>query len=101
MTNFKQKQITTSAGKEYTLQFPGARQVTRITDRVKNKHGIPSDEKLADEMLAHVVVDPKCRMEDFDGPEGYKELVEIIQEAFSFITGNDEPNEAGEDDRPE
>lgn len=84
MSNFKQTTITTKSGQEYTLQHPGVRAVTKITDRIKNKHGVMSDEKLADEMLAHVVVEPKCKMDDFDS---YREMVEVVQEAFKFVTG--------------
>ncbi len=87
MSNFKQKTIATKSGQEYTLQHPGVRAVTKITDRIKNKHGVMLDEKLAEEMLAHVVVEPKRKIDDFDS---YKELVEVVQEAFKFVTGSDE-----------
>lgn len=91
MSNFKQKTITTKSGQEYTLQHPGVRAVTKITDRIKNKHGVMSDERLADEMLTHVVVEPKRKVDDFDS---YRELVEVVQEAFKFVTGleDDEGN---------
>ncbi len=92
MSNFKQKQFTSKSKKEYTLQHPGVRAVTKITDRIKNKHGVMSDEKLADEMLTHVVVEPKCKMDDFDS---YREMVEVVQEAFKFVTGIED--EAGND----
>lgn len=87
----KQKKIKTKSGKEYLLQHPGVRSVTRITDRVKNKHGIASDEKMADEMLTHVVVDPKTRMEDFG--EDFAELSEIVGKAYAFITGQEDPDD--------
>ncbi|MBY9077279.1 hypothetical protein KIH86_03660 [Paenibacillus sp. HN-1] len=90
MATFNQKKVTTKSGKEYTLQHPGVRNVTKITDRIKNKHGVPSDEKMADEMLAHVVVDPKVRIEDFDS---YAELGEIVGKAFAFITGTETEEE--------
>lgn len=82
----KQKKVEVK-GKEYLLQHPGVRAVTKITDRIKNKHGVPSDEKMADEMLMHVVVDPKVRMENFDD---YGELSELVGKAFNFITGQDD-----------
>lgn len=91
-----QKEFTTSGGTKYTFQFPGVRQVTKITDRIKNKFGIPSDESLSMEMLTHVVVSPKKKMDDFDGPAGYKELGEVVNAAYLFITGNDE--QVSEDD---
>lgn len=90
MSNFAQKEITTKAGNKFTLQFPGVRQVTKITDRIKNKHGVASDERLAEEMLSHVVVEPKMKMDDFKGPAGFKELGEVVSNAYAFITGNDE-----------
>ncbi|MEK4520014.1 hypothetical protein NSS64_32545 [Paenibacillus sp. FSL H8-0122] len=95
MATFQQKKITTKSGKEYTLQHPGVRNVTKITDRVKNKHGIPSDERLAEEMLQHVIVEPKMRLDDFDS---YMEMTEIVGKAFAFITGqDDEPEDDAED----
>lgn len=89
----KQKTVTVK-GKEYLLQHPGVRSVTRITDRVKNKHGIPQDEKMADEMLDHVVVNPRVKMDDFDD---FAELSDLVAKAFAFITGQDDPDD---DDQP-
>ncbi|WP_340004423.1 hypothetical protein MHH52_21830 [Paenibacillus sp. FSL K6-0276] len=95
MATFQQKKVKTKSGKEYTLQHPGVRNVTKITDRVKNKHGIPSDERLAEEMLQHVIVEPKMRLDDF---ESYMEMTEIVGKAFAFITGQDnEPVDDAED----
>ncbi|CAH1190303.1 hypothetical protein PAECIP111893_00265 [Paenibacillus plantiphilus] len=89
MSNFKQKKITTKNGKEYTLQHPGVRTVAKINDRVKNKHGIPSEEKVCDEMFAHVVVEPKVKIEDF---ESYIDMMEVANKAYYFITGVDDPD---------
>lgn len=89
----KQKKVTVK-GKEYLLQHPGVRSVTKITDRVKTKHGVMSGEKLADEMLTHVVVDPKVRLDDFDD---FKEADELVSKAFMFITGQ----ESDDDDQQE
>lgn len=94
MSNFAQKQFTSKAGNTYTFQFPGVRQVTKITDRIKNKFGVPQDERLSEEMLSHVVVEPKRKVDDFKGPSGYKELGEIVGAAYGFITGNDEEKES-------
>lgn len=87
MANFQQKKVTTKSGKEYTLQFPGVRAVTKINDRMKNKHGVPSEEKMADEMFAHVVVAPKVTQESFDS---YREMMEVANKAYLFINGVDE-----------
>ncbi|ELK38865.1 hypothetical protein D478_27449, partial [Brevibacillus agri BAB-2500] len=65
MSVFKQKNFTSKSGKSYVFQFPGIRTVTRIKDRSKNKFGVPQDEKVADEILEHVIVQPKMKMEDF------------------------------------
>ncbi|AIQ31637.1 hypothetical protein P40081_28505 [Paenibacillus sp. FSL P4-0081] len=94
MANFKLKEVTTKSGSKYTLQFPGVRAVTKITDRIKNKHGIPSDERLAEEMLAHVVVEPKLKLDDF---ESFAELTEIIGKSYAFITGQDDADELEDD----
>lgn len=94
MANFKQKKFVSKSGKEYMLQHPGVRAVTKITDRVKNKHGIPLDERLAEEMLQHVVVNPKLRIDDF---ESYRELTEVVGAAFAFITGQDDDSQTDDD----
>jgi hypothetical protein len=90
MKNFKQKQYTSKSGTTYTFQFPGIRSVTKINDRIKNKHGIPQDEKLADEMLEHVIVNPKMKMDDFSS---IREFNEVVQEAYKFVNGLDEQTE--------
>ncbi|MHA6481061.1 hypothetical protein ACX1C1_03955 [Paenibacillus sp. strain BS8-2] len=95
---FKQKKYTSKSGKEYTFQHPGVRNVTKITDRVKNKHGVPQDEKLADEMLGHVVVAPKLRIEDF---ESYAEMSEVVGKAFAFATGQDDESDIDDDQQEE
>ncbi|ETT45220.1 hypothetical protein C162_21828 [Paenibacillus sp. FSL R7-269] len=87
MANFKIKEVTTKSGDKYTLQFPGVRAVTKINDRMKNKHGVPSEEKMADEMFAHVVVAPKVTQESF---ESYREMMEVANKAYLFINGVDE-----------
>ncbi|MFD1777012.1 hypothetical protein [Paenibacillus rhizophilus] len=94
MEIFKQKQVTTKSGKEYTLQHPGVRNVTKINDRVKNKHGINSEEKICEEMFKHVVVEPKLTIDDF---EEYSEMVEVANKAYYFITGTPDPDEESKD----
>ncbi|MEJ8306664.1 hypothetical protein [Saccharibacillus sacchari] len=87
MANFKQTKFKSKSGKEYTLQHPGVRSAAKIIDRVKNKHGVASDEKLGDEMLQYVVVSPKMKVDDFG--DDYAEYVEVVNKAFSFLTGQD------------
>lgn len=92
-TNFKQKNITTKSGKNYLLQHPGVRNVSRINDRVKNKHGVNSEEKICDEMFKLIVVEPKVTMDSF---EDYSEMVEVANRAYYFITGTPDPDESAE-----
>lgn len=99
MSNFAQKQFTSKAGNEFMFQFPGVRQVAKIGDRIKNKHGVAQDERLIEEMLSHVVVEPKQKVDDFKGPSGYKELVEVVSSAYAFITGNDDQEESEEESK--
>ncbi|MDQ0876763.1 hypothetical protein QFZ77_005422 [Paenibacillus sp. V4I3] len=98
MSNLKQKKYTSKKqGKTYLFQFPGIRAVTKIKDRVKNKYGIPLDERTADEMLEHVIVDPKMKIEDFDD---IGEFNEVIGAAINFMHGiDDEEDDANQSER--
>lgn len=94
--SFKQKSYTSkNSGKNYLFQFPGIRTVTRIKDRAKNKYGIPQDEKIADEILSLVLVDPKMKIEDFG--DDITEFNEVIQAGILFINGVDGDED---DDQP-
>lgn len=95
MSNFKQKNFTSKSGKTYVFQRPGARAMTKITDRVKNKFGVPQDERLAEEMLQHVVVDPKTKIDDF---ETYAELNEVVSAAYQFASGQEEEDDDDQQD---
>ena len=96
MATFKQKNFTSKCGKTYVFQFPGIRAVTKIKDRVKNKYGVASDEKSADEMLMHVIVEPKMKMEDFG--DDINEFNEVINAAILFMNGVDEEKEENPND---
>jgi hypothetical protein len=95
MTNFNQKKITAKNGKVYTLQHPGVRAVTKINDRVKNKHGVPSEEKVCDEMFKLVVVEPKVNIDSFDS---YVDMMEVANRAYYFVTGVEDPEDKDEDE---
>ncbi|MBP2002570.1 hypothetical protein J2Z69_003656 [Paenibacillus shirakamiensis] len=84
MPNFKQKEYISTSGAVYTFQHPGVRTVSKINDGAKNKHGIVSEERLSEEILKHVIVQPKMNIDDFTD---YKEYSEIINAAYTFITG--------------
>jgi len=91
MPNFKQKKFTSKAGNTFVFQFPGIRAVTKINDRIKNKFGVPQDERLAEEMLEHIVVEPKMKMDDF---KSFAEFSEVVQEAYRFTIGMDDDGDA-------
>ncbi|OAB48273.1 hypothetical protein [Paenibacillus antarcticus] len=89
---FKQKNYTSKAlEKEYTFQHPGVRTVSKIKDAAMNKHGVVLEERLAEEVLKHVVVNPKLKIDDFSD---YKEYTEVINAAYAFISGQDEEGDS-------
>jgi hypothetical protein len=68
---------------EYTLQKIPAREWVRLRQRC-TKNGNLNEEKFIDEILEHIVVDPKKRLDDF---EDYSELEEVVAEAVNFQHG--------------
>ena len=58
-------------GVEYTLQKVPTNYWYKIKDRSKDKNGNPSEEKLYQEVLEHIVVNPKMKMEDFEEVEDF------------------------------
>jgi hypothetical protein len=88
MANFKQKKFNSKSGKEYTFQFPGVRFASQISDRIKNKYGVQMEEKLGDELMKHVIVDPKLTWDSFGDDK--KEFNEVISAAYLFLEGEDE-----------
>jgi hypothetical protein len=88
MSNFKHKKFTSKSGKEYTFQFPGVRAAAQISDRVKNRFGVPQDEKLADEMMKNVIIEPKVSWDYFGSDK--KEFNDVIVSAFRFMEGEDD-----------
>ncbi|WP_301171030.1 hypothetical protein [Brevibacillus nitrificans] len=95
MTAFKQKNFTSKSGQKYVFQHPGVRMVSKINDNVKNKHGVPMEERLAEELLKHIIVNPKMKIDDFID---YQEYKEVINAAYAFISGQDDDDnqEAGD-----
>lgn len=96
MLNFKQKKFTSKSGKVYTFQHPGVRAVAKMNDASKNKFGVMLEERLADQLLKNVVVEPKMKLDDF---ESYGEYNEVTNAAYAFISGQDE--ESDDDDQQE
>ncbi|SFJ44270.1 hypothetical protein SAMN02799624_04540 [Paenibacillus sp. UNC496MF] len=79
---FKQKTFISSSGTEYVFQFPGIRKAVQIQDKISDKHGQVNGEALVDELLRHVIVQPKMTMEDF---EDLGELTEVADAASDFL----------------
>ncbi|MED1801781.1 hypothetical protein [Brevibacillus porteri] len=101
MSAFKQKNFTSEAGNTYVFQHPGVRMVSKINDASKNKHGVMMEERLSEEILKHVIVQPKMKIDDFGD---YQEYQETINAAYAFISGQDKDDDkqAGDhDDRQE
>jgi len=69
-------------GIEYTLQHPGTRANVQIQDRTMTDKGIPSMEKMAEEIFKHVIVNPKVDFDYFDEHDGYEE---VLSEAMTFL----------------
>ena len=80
------KKITVN-GTEYTLQKMYPRPWLQLQTRIKNKYGIPIEEKLYDEIFKHVVVEPKVSLDDFTD---FNEVEEIVAEAVRFQRGSEE-----------
>lgn len=78
---------TTINDTDYTLQRVYPIEWVKIRDRSKNKFGVPSEEKMFKEVLAHIVVEPKRKLEDF---KVWSELEELVKEAIRFQQGGDE-----------
>lgn len=85
-TDKKPKQKTeTIGGIEFTFQHPGMRQLVRITDQSKNKHGVLQAEQYYQQLMTHVIVDPKT---GWDFWEEHEELMEeVMAAAVNFLDG--------------
>ena len=70
-------------GTEYTFQKITAREWIRLKKRC-TKNGNFDEEKFIDEVLEHIVVEPKKTLDDF---ENYAELEEVVAEAVNFQSG--------------
>ncbi|MED4977223.1 hypothetical protein NST70_13675 [Weizmannia sp. FSL K6-0777] len=77
----EQKKVTID-GIEYTLQFPGVREVVRMRDRNKNNVGQLVEEKYYEDVMKNVIVDPKTNWDYWEEHDGFKE---IMDEAATFL----------------
>lgn len=78
-----QKKVTVGET-EYTLQRIPAREWIRLRQGC-TKNGNWNEEKFIDEVLEHIVVEPRKKISDFD--ENYGELEEVVAEAVNFQHG--------------
>lgn len=63
-------------GTEYTFQHPGVRESVRLRDRSKNKSGQLVEEKYYQELMTHVIVQPKVNWDYFDEhPEVFDDVM--------------------------
>ena len=69
---------------EYTLQKIKPREWLRLKERCKNKHGQPNEEKMYEEVLEHIVVSPKKKLDDF---EDMADLEGVVAAAIRFQLG--------------
>lgn len=79
----QQKKVTI-AGVEYTLQKLPPREYTRLRARSSDRSGLLNEERYLDEVLEHIVVDPKVKLDDF---EDYAAVEEVVAEATNFQHG--------------
>ena len=66
---------------EYTFQRPPMRDTVKMRDRCKDSNGELVEEKYYDEIMKHVIVEPKFDWEHWDEHEGFQE---VMSEAIKF-----------------
>ncbi len=79
--SLKYAKTVTVNGVEYTLQKLPVRPALEIRSRCRDKNGNPDDVKLYEEMLEHVVIQPKKKLDDF---EDVSELEELMKEVLAY-----------------
>ena len=78
------KKEITVYGKTYQVQHPGPRWYLQLQDRVRTRGGSIQQEKYVDELLEHIVIEPKVRVEDFGN---IAELEEMVSQLEKFLRG--------------
>lgn len=81
MSALQKKQVIYE--KEYTFQKISPREWMRLRKRC-SKNGVLDDEKFADEVLEHIVIEPKVKLDDF---EDYGEVEDLVSAAVNFQYG--------------
>ncbi len=77
--DLRQEKVTVR-DKEYTFQEMPSRAFLKMQNRTQDKFGNPILEKLYEEILKHIVVEPKVTIDDVKT----KELEEVAAEAMRF-----------------
>lgn len=79
MADLRQEKVTVR-GKEYTFQEMPSRGFLKLQNRTQDRNGNPILEKLYDELLKHIVVEPRVTVDDYSTGE----LEELAGEAMKF-----------------
>lgn len=86
----RQQTYTGKSGVEYTLQYPGARGKAQIIDNAQDKNGKFSLVKLQEELMKHVIVNPKVNWDYLDSEEGMQDADGLIKAATEFLMPSSE-----------
>ncbi len=70
--------------KEYTLQHPGLREGVKLRGRAKDQFGNIDEEKYYEELMKHVIVQPKTNWAYWEENEGFNQ---VVKEASTFLMG--------------
>ncbi len=80
------QKVVTIGEVEYTLQHPGVREGVKIRDRAKNQFGNIVEEKLYDEYMKNVIVQPRVTWETVE-EIGNTNFTELMKETGDFLMG--------------
>ncbi|KZM54909.1 hypothetical protein A3Q35_13195 [Aeribacillus pallidus] len=76
-SKFGKQEKHTVAGVEYTFQFPGVKATIEMLDRCKNRFGNVVDSAYFEEIMEHVIVDPKVDWEYWETHDGLREVMAL------------------------
>lgn len=62
--------------KKYTFQFPGVRKTRELIDRSKNVAGALVLKDYHEELMKHVIIEPKTDWDYWDENEGYNRVMD-------------------------
>lgn len=87
MSTPRQDKFVTDSGNEYLFQHPGALNYIRMKKRANDNNGKPDEEKMINELMKHVIVEPKTSWEYWD--EHLEDQEEVTRAAINFLRGKD------------